>query len=95
LDYRLARLGLVRAAGRVECGRTAPAVSWRSVELRSDDDHRVPSLRPRRPPERERRRHYEYLLDLDPDLGSGLDMRMRLVARPAVTAVTFTPGRVF
>lgn len=32
---------------------------------------------------------YHYLLDLDVDLAEALDVRMRLVARPAATAVTF------
>lgn len=34
-----------------------------------------------------RRRYSHYLLDLDPDLAGELDVRMRLVARPAATAV--------
>jgi CRP/FNR family cyclic AMP-dependent transcriptional regulator len=37
----------------------------------------------------ERRRYRRYLLDLDPDLAGELDVRMRLVARPATAAVTF------
>jgi hypothetical protein len=42
---------------------------------------------PRRiPPSRPTR--YRYLLDLDADLADELDVRLRLVARPAVTAVT-------
>ncbi len=32
---------------------------------------------------------YRYLLDLDVELSEALDVRMRMVARPAVTAVTF------
>jgi CRP/FNR family cyclic AMP-dependent transcriptional regulator len=32
---------------------------------------------------------YQYLLDLDVDLAEALDVRMRLVARPAATAFTF------
>jgi CRP/FNR family transcriptional regulator, cyclic AMP receptor protein len=32
---------------------------------------------------------YQYLLDIDLDLADELDVRMRLAARPAVTAVTF------
>jgi CRP/FNR family cyclic AMP-dependent transcriptional regulator len=48
------------------------------------------------PPHRGRRKHRQYLLDLDPELASGLDVRMRLVARPALTAVTFAvePGEL-
>ena len=43
-----------------------------------------------------RRSLYRYLLDVDADLADELDVRMRLVARPAVTAVTFEAdaGRV-
>jgi hypothetical protein len=43
-----------------------------------------------------RRGSYRYLLDLDSDLADELDVRMRLVARPAATAVTFEadPGRL-
>lgn len=33
---------------------------------------------------------YRYLLDLDPDLADALDVRMRLAARPAATAVTLS-----
>ncbi len=40
-----------------------------------------------------RRRYSHYLLDLDPDLGGELDLRMRLAARPAATAVTFSLER--
>lgn len=40
-----------------------------------------------------RNRSYHYLLDLDPELASELDMRMRLVARPAVTAAKFALER--
>jgi CRP/FNR family transcriptional regulator, cyclic AMP receptor protein len=38
-----------------------------------------------------RRRHssFQYLLDLDGDLADEFDVRMRMVARPAVTALTF------
>jgi CRP/FNR family transcriptional regulator, cyclic AMP receptor protein len=32
---------------------------------------------------------FQYLLDLDPDLAESLDVRMRLAARPAATALTF------
>ena len=38
---------------------------------------------------RERPSSYQYLLDLDDDLADEFDVRMRLVARPAATAVTF------
>ena len=38
---------------------------------------------------REPRASYQYLLDLDVDLAEALDVRMRLVARPAATAFTF------
>ena len=37
----------------------------------------------------ERSGSYRYLLDLDVDLAEALDVRMRLVARPAATAITF------
>jgi CRP/FNR family transcriptional regulator, cyclic AMP receptor protein len=40
----------------------------------------------------ERPSSYRYLLDLDLDLADELDLRMRLVARPAVTAVTCEVG---
>jgi CRP/FNR family cyclic AMP-dependent transcriptional regulator len=43
--------------------------------------------RQRPPPQRSS--SYHYLLDLDVDLAEALDVRMRLVARPAATAVTF------
>jgi CRP/FNR family cyclic AMP-dependent transcriptional regulator len=42
---------------------------------------------PRTPPKRPTSNHY--LLDLDVDLAEALDVRMRLAARPAVTASTF------
>jgi CRP/FNR family transcriptional regulator, cyclic AMP receptor protein len=45
-----------------------------------------------------RRRHssFQYLLDLDGDLADEFDVRMRMVARPAVTALTFDvdPGTI-
>lgn len=44
---------------------------------------------PSRPRGRVRPSSYQYLLDLDEDLADELDVRMRMVARPAVTAVTF------
>jgi CRP/FNR family transcriptional regulator, cyclic AMP receptor protein len=39
---------------------------------------------------------YQYLLDLDVDLADEFDVRMRMVARPAVTAMTFDtdPGEL-
>jgi CRP-like cAMP-binding protein len=42
------------------------------------------------------RTSYRYLLDLDPDLADALDVRMRLAARPAATAMTLAvaPGEV-
>jgi CRP/FNR family transcriptional regulator, cyclic AMP receptor protein len=40
----------------------------------------------------ERPSSYRYLLDLDLDLADEFDLRMRLVARPAVTAVTCEVG---
>ncbi len=46
-----------------------------------------PRWTPRGPPRRSSSFHY--LLDLDVDLAEALDGRMRLVARPAVTAFTF------
>jgi CRP/FNR family transcriptional regulator, cyclic AMP receptor protein len=42
-----------------------------------------------RSPHPDRAGSYRYLLDLDVDLAEALDVRMRLVARPAATAVTF------
>jgi CRP-like cAMP-binding protein len=49
-------------------------------------------------PQHTARRHssYRYLLDLDVDLAEQLDVRMRMVARPAVTAVIFDadPGEI-
>ena len=50
------------------------------------------SLHPRWAAARESREgasSYHYLLDLDVDLAEALDVRMRLVARPAATAFTF------
>jgi CRP/FNR family transcriptional regulator, cyclic AMP receptor protein len=44
------------------------------------------ALRTAAPP---RSGRYHYLLDLDPDLAESLDLRMRLAARPAATALTF------
>ena len=61
-----------------------------------DDDHPVPSLARRPRPDRDARTRLQYLLDLDPELGGRLDVRMRLVARGAVTAATFSlePGEL-
>jgi CRP/FNR family cyclic AMP-dependent transcriptional regulator len=48
-----------------------------------------------RPPQK-RSSSFHYLLDLDVDLAEALDVRMRLVARPAATAMIFDadPGEV-
>jgi CRP/FNR family transcriptional regulator, cyclic AMP receptor protein len=43
----------------------------------------------RKGPVRQRPSSFQYLLDLDVDLAEELDVRMRMVARPAVTAMTF------
>lgn len=48
----------------------------------------MPSLRPRRSAREQPRAYFQYLLDLDPELGSRLDLRMRLIARGSVTAAT-------
>jgi CRP/FNR family transcriptional regulator, cyclic AMP receptor protein len=59
-------------------------------ELKPDDDGgAIPSRWSSRARTRQRPSSYQYLLDLDVDLADELDVRMRLVARPAVTAVTF------
>jgi CRP/FNR family transcriptional regulator, cyclic AMP receptor protein len=44
----------------------------------------------------QRPRSYQYLFDLDVDLADELDIRMRLAARPSVTATTFEeePGQL-
>ncbi len=49
-----------------------------------------------RPRPRSRPSSFRYLFDLDVDLADELDVRMRMVARPAVTAMTFDadPGEV-
>jgi len=44
---------------------------------------------PSRPSPPERPGTYRYLLDLDDELADAFDVRMRLVARPAATAMTF------
>ncbi len=59
-------------------------------------DHRDPvHARWRRRPA-QRPSSFRYLLDLDVDLAEELDVRMRMVARPAVTAITFDvdPGEI-
>jgi CRP/FNR family cyclic AMP-dependent transcriptional regulator len=58
-------------------------------QLRPDDDGAVHSHWARRTPRRARPRSYRYLLDFDLDLADELDVRMRLAARRAATAVTF------
>lgn len=58
-------------------------------ELTSRDDHVIRSPWPARSPAPARPSSYQYLLDLDVDLADELDVRMRMVARHAVTAVTF------
>src|SRR5690242_12424497 len=65
----------------------------RDGERRRDSTDQVPA-RWRRG--RQHPSSYRYLLDLDVDLAEELDVRMRMVARPAVTAITFDvdPGDV-
>jgi CRP/FNR family transcriptional regulator, cyclic AMP receptor protein len=58
-------------------------------ELKRGDNHRPQSRWPDPARSREGPRSYQYLLDLDVDLADELDVRMRMVARPAVTAMTF------
>jgi len=53
------------------------------------DAHGVPSRWERRAQQRRRPSSYQYLLDLDVDLADEFDLRMRMVARTAVAAVTF------
>lgn len=67
--------------------------------MRPDDAHTVPARwnRPVHASQRRRRpSSYQYLLDLDADLADEFDVRMRMVARPAVTAVVFDvdPGEL-
>lgn len=57
-------------------------------ELRPDQPDRMPSRWQSRAPQRPS--SFRYLLDLDVDLAEALDVRMRMVARPAVTAITFS-----
>jgi CRP/FNR family cyclic AMP-dependent transcriptional regulator len=59
------------------------------VQLRPDDADAVRSRWASQAPQRTRPSSYRYLLDLDLDLADELDVRMRLAARPAATAVTF------
>jgi CRP-like cAMP-binding protein len=56
----------------------------------------VPVRLTRREPAPRRPSTYQYLLDLDVDLADEFDVRMRMVARPAVTAMTFDtdPGEL-
>jgi CRP/FNR family transcriptional regulator, cyclic AMP receptor protein len=58
-------------------------------QLKRGDDHRSQSRWPDPARSREGPRSYQYLLDLDVDLADEFDVRMRMVARPAVTAMTF------
>jgi CRP/FNR family transcriptional regulator, cyclic AMP receptor protein len=57
--------------------------------VRPGDDHSVQARWTARTKQRGRPSSYHYLLDLDVDLAEELDIRLRLAARPAVTAVTF------
>jgi CRP/FNR family cyclic AMP-dependent transcriptional regulator len=57
--------------------------------VRSDDGRAVPSRWNRSARPRRRPSSYQYLLDLDADLADEFDVRMRMVARPAVTAMVF------
>ncbi|MGI8863947.1 MAG: helix-turn-helix domain-containing protein [Solirubrobacteraceae bacterium] len=59
------------------------------VELNFGQEHDVHSPWTPRPRARQSPSSYQYLLDLDVDLAEELDLRMRLAARPAVTANTF------
>ena len=67
-----------------------------AVELSLSDEQGTRSPWPRRTLGPPRPPSYQYLLDLDVDLAEELDLRMRLAARPAVTAKTFDadPGPV-
>jgi CRP-like cAMP-binding protein len=58
-------------------------------QLRPDDDGAAHSHWASRTARRARPHSYRYLLDFDLDLAEELDVRMRLAARPAATAVTF------
>lgn len=59
------------------------------VELRSGEEHVIHTPWTPRPRARQSPSSYQYLLDLDLDLADELDLRMRLAARPAITANTF------
>ncbi len=59
------------------------------VDLKAGDEGTVQSRWATRTSVPHRPSSYRYLLDLDVDLAEELDVRMRLVARPAATAVTF------
>ncbi len=59
------------------------------VELKPGDTQAARSRWAARERARSRPCSYQYLLDLDADLADELDVRMRLVARTEVTAITF------
>jgi CRP/FNR family cyclic AMP-dependent transcriptional regulator len=67
------------------------AISSRREDVHADDEAAARHLRwpPRQRPSTLRASSYQYLLDLDVDLAESLDVRMRLAARPAATAVIF------
>jgi CRP/FNR family transcriptional regulator, cyclic AMP receptor protein len=58
-------------------------------EVRGEDARAVPPRWDRKARPRQRPSSYQYLLDLDVDLADEFDVRMRMVARTAVAAVTF------
>jgi CRP/FNR family cyclic AMP-dependent transcriptional regulator len=60
-----------------------------AVELSPEEEHVVHSPWNLRSGGRQSPSSYQYLLDLDLDLADELDLRMRLAARPAITANTF------
>lgn len=62
---------------------------YEKLELIPGDEHPVHALRRAAGRSWERPRSNQYLLDLDVDLADELDVRLRLAARPTVTAVTF------
>jgi CRP/FNR family cyclic AMP-dependent transcriptional regulator len=59
------------------------------VQLSLGDEHDVRSPWTPRPRAHHSPASFKYLLDLDVDLAESLDLRMRLAARPAITANTF------
>lgn len=59
------------------------------ADLTGDERRPVRSPWPARAGTSTRARAYQYLLDLDVDLADELDVRMRMVARSAITALTF------